>query len=97
MTDVLKIALARRAELSDEVAKLDDFIRMAEALIRNNRTDAPASPSDATRQGETGSDETQGETSVRTAMRRFADTPSAEGTDVPRPNIIRRSGVAAGN
>jgi hypothetical protein len=33
MTDVLKIALDRRAELHDEVAKLDEFIRMAESLI----------------------------------------------------------------
>jgi len=34
MTDVLKIALSRRAELNDEVAKLDEFIRMAESLMR---------------------------------------------------------------
>jgi len=33
MTDVLKIALDRRAELHEEVAKLDEFIRMAESLI----------------------------------------------------------------
>ena len=34
MTDVLKIALNRRAELHEEVAKLDEFIRMAESLMR---------------------------------------------------------------
>lgn len=37
MTDVLKIALDRRAELHDELAKLDEFIRMAEALIRQSQ------------------------------------------------------------
>lgn len=36
MTDVLKIALDRRAELNEEIAKLDDFIRMAEMLIRQS-------------------------------------------------------------
>ncbi len=34
MTDVLKIALERRAKLNDEVTKLDEFIRMAESLMR---------------------------------------------------------------
>lgn len=38
MTDVLKIALDRRAELHEEVAKLDEFIRMAESLIRAGGT-----------------------------------------------------------
>ncbi len=37
MTDVLKIALDRRAELHEEVAKLDEFIRMAEVLIRTSQ------------------------------------------------------------
>lgn len=49
MTDVLKIALDRRAELSDEVAKLDEFIRMAESLMRvSNRTpeEPVAAPAD---------------------------------------------------
>ncbi|MEO1493858.1 MAG: hypothetical protein AAFV19_17020 [Pseudomonadota bacterium] len=36
MTDVLKIALERRAELHEEVAKLDEFIRMAESLMRGS-------------------------------------------------------------
>ena len=36
MTDVLKIAIERRAQLQDEVAKLDDFIRMAEGLIQDS-------------------------------------------------------------
>ena len=35
MTDVLKIAMDRRAKIQEEVAKLDDFIRLAESLIKN--------------------------------------------------------------
>lgn len=34
MTDVLKLALDRRAELQEEVARMDDFIRMADSLLR---------------------------------------------------------------
>jgi hypothetical protein len=50
MTDVLKIALDRRAELHDEVAKLDEFIRMAESLMRasNRVPEAPASEPEVT-------------------------------------------------
>ncbi|MEM7177435.1 MAG: hypothetical protein AAGD47_04115 [Pseudomonadota bacterium] len=34
MTDVIKIALDRRAQLSAELSRLDDFIRMAESLVQ---------------------------------------------------------------
>jgi transcriptional regulator with XRE-family HTH domain len=34
MTDVIKIAKQHRAKLAVEIAKMDDFIRMAEALIK---------------------------------------------------------------
>ena len=34
MTDIVKIAKERRAALASEIAKLEDFIRMAEALAR---------------------------------------------------------------
>ena len=43
MTDVLKIALSRRDELNGEIRELDDFIRMAERLIGQDR-DARAAP-----------------------------------------------------
>lgn len=36
MTDVIKIALQRRAELSAELNRLDDFIRMAETLVQDH-------------------------------------------------------------
>lgn len=88
MTDVLKIALDRRAELHDEVEKLDQFIRMAETLIRKSQDTAPIpmesmAPRDSS-----------AEASMRQTGRRGSDQ-AAESTDVPRPSIIRR-GAAAG-
>jgi hypothetical protein len=38
MTDVIRIAKERRTRLQTEVAKLDDFIRMAEALVEWSQT-----------------------------------------------------------
>lgn len=34
MTDVIKIALDRRAELQEEVTRIHEFIRTAESLLR---------------------------------------------------------------
>lgn len=42
MTDLMKIALDRRAELQAEIARMDAFIRMAEALASNADPDAEA-------------------------------------------------------
>ncbi len=36
MTDVVEIAKEHRATLAAEIAKLDDFIRMAEALVKHS-------------------------------------------------------------
>ena len=41
MSDVLKIALNRRDELTKEVTKLDDFIRMADGLLRTQQKQDP--------------------------------------------------------
>ncbi len=38
MTDVVEIAKARRATLAAEIGKLDDFIRMAEALVKTSQS-----------------------------------------------------------
>ncbi|MEM8792931.1 MAG: hypothetical protein AAGE80_15030 [Pseudomonadota bacterium] len=35
MTDVMKIALERRAQLTEELARIDEFIRMAESLVQD--------------------------------------------------------------
>ena len=36
MTDVVEIARERRVRLAAEIGKLDDFIRMAEALVKQS-------------------------------------------------------------
>ncbi len=36
MTDVVEIARERQARLAAEIGKLDDFIRMAEALLKHS-------------------------------------------------------------
>jgi DNA-binding XRE family transcriptional regulator len=48
MTDVIKIAREHRARLAVEIAKMDDFIRMAEALIQYDQglNRAPVMPAD---------------------------------------------------
>jgi len=90
MTDVLKIAIERRTQLQDEVAKLDDFIRMAETLMSApGDVQMPAMPG--------GMPQVAPEPAVRSAPRRAQEPEAAvESADVPRPSIIRRSANAAG-
>lgn len=92
MTDVLKIALDRRAELHEELSKLDDFIRTAEALIRGAQTSA--------------TDETEvisemplrptrmPEPSVRTQIRRHNTEDDADTST--QPHVIRRATSVSG-
>ncbi len=40
MTDVVEIAKERQARLAAEVGKLDDFIRMAEVLLKHSRLES---------------------------------------------------------
>ncbi len=40
MTDVVEIAKERQARLAAEIGKLDDFIRIAEALLKHSRLDS---------------------------------------------------------
>ena len=107
MTDVLKIALDRRAELHQEVAKLDEFIRMAETLIRTSQarraedasvnpgpTDEPRTPTERT-PTERPSTVATDENSVRTAIRRAEIGGVQMNAEVSRPAVIRR-GQAAG-
>ena len=94
MTDVLKIALDRRNKLHDEIKKLDEFIRMAEALMRVEGT-APVAeaPTIEPRVAKTETDDSP----MRTAARRLSDADvrrapepeAADNMDAPRPSIIR--------
>lgn len=94
MTDVLKIALERRSKLQEEVDRLDDFIRMAETLIRGG---GAGSSSTTTTSAPKPAEEESTETPMHAAARRLTETDSnrtesdsSEATDVPRPSIIRR-------
>ncbi len=40
MTDVVEIAKERRVRLAAEIGKLDDFVRMAEALLKHSRLES---------------------------------------------------------
>ena len=102
MTDVLKIALDRRADLHEEVAKLDEFIRMAETLIRTSqarRTEeanaVPMEPEVSRTPVERPSTVATDENSVRTAIRRAEIGGVQMSADVTRPAVIRR-GQASG-
>jgi len=44
MPDAVEIAQQRKARIAAEIAKLDNFIGMAEALIRQGGPDAGAGP-----------------------------------------------------
>jgi hypothetical protein len=40
MTDVVEIAKERQAKLAAEIGKMDDFIRMAEELLKHSRSES---------------------------------------------------------
>ena len=86
MTDVLKIALDRRAELNEEIEKLDDFIRMAEALIRASQQREMQSRAEEMPQRPA----QVAEPEIRTAIRRADNTEQEPSGPVQRPQVIRR-------
>lgn len=95
MTDVLKIALDRRAELVDEISKLDEFIRMAEELIRaSKRRAASATDDDAQATMQQRPVRVQ-EPVVRSQARRGPSEDDAEGPS--RPQVIRRASAVGSN
>ena len=94
MTDVLKIALERRSKLQEEVDRLDDFIRMAETLIRGG---GASSGSSTTASAPKPAVEETGDSPMHAAARRLTETEprrtegeTAETAEMPRPSIIRR-------
>ena len=86
MTDVLKIALDRRAELHEEIEKLDNFIRMAESLIRSSQQRVVHTPTDEMPQRPA----QVAESEVRTTLRRADAADQDLSGPVQRPQVIRR-------
>ena len=97
MTDVLKIALDRRVELQREIARLDEFIRMAEALIRMSQarqaepSAVPLAPA-VERPASVTSREAPAE---RASPRRAEMGDMHTGPEVSRPSVIRRGQAAS--
>ncbi|MEM1297914.1 MAG: hypothetical protein AAGH68_01450 [Pseudomonadota bacterium] len=95
MTDVLKIALDRRAELHDELAKLDDFIRMAESLIRQSQKRAMEMDNDSEEETLTQQRPARvPEPVVRQQARRGPGEDETSGAN--RPQVIRRASGVSG-
>ena len=95
MTDVLKIALDRRAELHDELAKLDDFIRMAEALIRQSQKRALEMDDETDEEAMAQQRPARvPEPVVRSQPRR--GPAEDENTGASRPQVIRRASGVSG-
>jgi hypothetical protein len=100
MTDVLKIALDRRAELHEEVEKLDEFIRMAETLIRTAQQRGSQTTPDATemprrpaRVAQPAAEQTTAATPAQD-VRRPEPQASDSGLQLSRPQVIRRGPAA---
>lgn len=93
MTDVLKIALDRRAALHEELSKLDDFIRMAEGLIKD--TDGSQKTASSTTSEMSSGTGNASENVVRPQIQRHDDEEKAE-ADSKRPQFLRRATSVGG-
>ena len=97
MTDVLKIALDRRVELHKEAARLDEFIRMAETLIRMSQTrqaeQGAVSPVPAVERPASVASKEEPET--RSQVGRTEISGMQVSAEVSRPSVIRRGQAAS--
>ena len=84
MADVLKLAMDRRTELHAEVVRIEDFIRMADSLLRNAQPHSEAAETVAEVETMHGDEPAHRDAPVAAAM--------APG--VTRMNLMRR-GMAA--
>lgn len=100
MADVLRIAHERRAELRAEIAKLDEFIRMGEALIRYSRANSARNETAAARKPEVSAAPVKRPATVPSGSNsERSDAQSAEDEkkdpNVSRPTIIRQGNTAS--
>ncbi len=95
MTDVLKIAQDRRAELREEVARIDDFIRMADSLMRKvpPREDRPEPAERAASQPRDVEDTIREDPAVSSGDTASPAT-SSMAAGITRMNLMRRGPTA---
>lgn len=83
MKDVLTVALERQRELRSEIAELDEFVRMAESLLRNAGSKARQGPEHAERT----------ETADRAERTKDAETP-VRSESAERPQVVETPAAA---
>lgn len=91
MTDVLEIALKKRAMFREECAKLDEFLTMGEALVsgKDLRIIGSSAAASVTRVERSPAAETSGNDAEKAPG---SDTNKGDG--VPKQNIFRRAAGA---
>ena len=82
MTDVVEIAKECRATLAAEIGKLDDFIRMAEKLVKYSRSN-PNKASDT-------EDEKAGKSSGPATARPYSAAAGGNGAEAEREDLSVR-------
>ena len=95
MTDIIRIALERRAQLHEEAMELDAFLRSAESLLKSVEGGAAAAAYAAPRQEAPRQEAPRQEAPRPVAAPRAEEAPRAAdadeaGTELERRGIIRR-------
>lgn len=96
MADILRIAKERRGALAAEIAKLDEFIRMAGVLEQGRQSQIPALPSPAAKTAlpETGLPAVAGEMVCATPMRTDTNLDKQAAVEAPRLLLPYHADVA---
>ena len=82
MTDVVEIAKKRRATLAAEIGKLDDFVCMAEKLVKY----APLKSNKAS----DAEDEKAGKSTGSATVRQYSEAAGAIGAEAAREDFFAR-------
>ena len=90
MTNVVDIALDRRAKLREEIRRLDEFLYMAEALIRSCKpSEVPSVPDNPTQMPTHRTARVAATSTALATQRGFPEPEPLEAMDVHQPIIIR--------
>jgi hypothetical protein len=83
MSDVLKVAIERQRELRDEIDKLDEFIRMAENLLRSAKA-RPDEQAERPQPAPVREPAAEGPQLVRSEAPAEQEAAESEGPEMPR-------------